>query len=85
MAPLHKLVSICGMLLFGIPLLAQLSAPSIFSSNMILQRGKIVPVWGTASPKERITLRFGDLHLKTVTDAAGNWRANMLAIRFLVN
>lgn len=45
--------------------------PSIFSDNMVLQRNSEVTVWGSADPKESITLKadFLDKEYKTV---AGN-------------
>lgn len=74
------MILIGGILLLSSPLFAQLSVPAVFSSNMVLQRDRNIPVWGTAHPKERITVRFGDQLLKTVTDAAGNWRVTLPAM-----
>ncbi len=52
---------------------AQLSTSSVLSSNMVLQQGQQVPVWGTASPGERITVSFGKQRVKTRAGTEGNW------------
>ena len=38
--------------------LAEVRVPAIFGDDMVLQRGLPVPVWGTASPGERVTVSF---------------------------
>ena len=46
-------------LLFG-SLFANAIVPnSLFTDNMVLQRGVIVPVWGAAKYGETITIAFG--------------------------
>lgn len=45
----------------------------LFTDNMMLQRDKEVPVWGTASPGEIITVEFNGQRLQTTTDASGEW------------
>lgn len=57
---------------------AQLSMPSVFSSNMVLQREQKVPVWGKAKPKETIQIHFGKQHLKTKADVNGKWQVELL-------
>lgn len=57
----HKaLIYILPLLL--LPPVAQARAavrlPSIFSDNMVLQRGVRAPVWGTAAPGEQVTVRI---------------------------
>jgi sialate O-acetylesterase len=54
-----------------------LATPDILSSNMVLQRGQKVPVWGTAKPKENIQALFGRQRLKTRADADGKWRVEL--------
>jgi sialate O-acetylesterase len=81
MTHLNKLLLTAGLLLLGLPLIAQLATPTIFSSNMVLQRDQVVPVWGTAKPWERITVKFGDNRLKTFADESGNWRVTMPAMK----
>lgn len=56
---------------------AQLATPQILSSNMVLQRGQVVPVWGTASPNERVTVVFAKQKTTVKADAQGKWTARL--------
>ncbi len=40
---------------------------------MVLQQLKEIPVWGTASPGEKISIDFGGQNKTTVTDKSGKW------------
>ena len=53
---------------------ATVQLPVLFQSNMVLQRDKNCAVWGTADPKEKITLHVKDRSYKTVADKNGNWK-----------
>jgi len=59
---------------------AELKPASIFGHNMVLQREQAVPVWGTASPGEKVKVVFGDRTEETVTDAQGHWRVLLKAL-----
>ena len=37
---------------------AQVVLPKVLGNNMVLQRNAPVPVWGTASPGEKVTVKF---------------------------
>jgi sialate O-acetylesterase len=52
---------------------AQVLLPKVITNNMVLQRGKPVAIWGTASAKEKITVSFADQIETAVADTAGNW------------
>ncbi len=39
---------------------AAIVLPPVLSSHMVLQRGMNVPVWGTAAPGEKVTVKFRD-------------------------
>ena len=47
--------------------------PSVFSDNMVLQRGKPVPVWGWADPGEKVTVKFAGQKKKAKADKSGKW------------
>ncbi len=47
---------------------ANVSLPKIFSDNMVLQRNQLIPVWGWANAKEKITVQ---LNMQTKTVVAG--------------
>ena len=54
-------------------LLADVSLPNFFGDNMVLQRDKPIPVWGWASPKEKITVQFDHQTKTTKADKSGKW------------
>ena len=56
---------------------AEISLPQLFQSGMVLQRGKIIPIWGKAAPGELVTIRFNKKQYATTADANGNWRVDL--------
>ena len=56
---------------------AKLEVAAPFTNNMILQRGKVVPVWGFAKPSSNITVTFAEQEKTTKADAAGEWTINL--------
>ena len=52
---------------------AEIKPNALFSDNAVLQRGRAVPVWGTASPGEEITVSFASQTKSATTDASGKW------------
>ncbi len=66
-----------GLITVVMPARAQLSVPTLFSNHMVMQREMAVPVWGTATPGERVTLNLAGHSVSTVADAEGHWRAEL--------
>ncbi|MFC0512900.1 sialate O-acetylesterase [Mucilaginibacter angelicae] len=56
---------------------AQVALPKILGNNMVLQRNAPVPVWGTASPGERVTVKFSKQTKTTTADASGKWMVKL--------
>src|SRR5690348_15689077 len=56
---------------------ADVKLSSIFSDNMVLQRGAKVPVWGTAEAGEEISVTFDKQTVKATTDKDGKWKAEL--------
>ncbi len=56
---------------------AALSPSALFSDHMILQRDRPVPVWGTATPGEKIAVYFGGQFHRVKTDPQGNWQVRL--------
>ena len=50
-----------------------LELPSVFSDNMVLQRGEEVRVWGKADPGETVTVAFADQEVTSQVDQEGMW------------
>jgi len=60
-----------------LPLAAEVQLAEIFADNMILQRGKPVPVWGWAAPGESVQVSFADQHLSATADGEGAWKITL--------
>ncbi|EIP96784.1 protein of unknown function (DUF303) [Opitutaceae bacterium TAV1] len=52
---------------------ADVRLPALFSDHMVLQKAAQVPVWGKASPGEKVSINLDSLTAHTVADAAGRW------------
>ena len=65
-----------ALLLFGLDstVRADVQLSPLFTNNMVLQRDKPLPVWGTANASENVTVDIGPQEKKTVTGADGSWR-----------
>jgi len=61
------------------PALAEVKLPSIFGDHMVLQQEAKVPVWGTATPNEKVTVTVGDHTASTTAGADGKWRVDLAA------
>ena len=56
---------------------AKVTIASIFSDNMVLQRNAKIPIWGWASPNEKITVQFHNQTKSTLTDNDGKWMLHL--------
>lgn len=56
-----------------IPTSAQITLPHLVSDGMILQRNSSVKIWGWASPKENVQVRFINKTYRTKVSAKGEW------------
>ena len=52
---------------------ADVTLPRIFAENMVLQRDRPIPVWGKASPGEKVTVSFGGQEQYTSASDNGSW------------
>src|SRR5688572_30218816 len=69
------LLVIC--ILFTAGLFADVKLPGIFGDNMVMQRDQPGYVWGWATPKEKITLRFHNQTKKATADKSGKWKITL--------
>ena len=58
-------------------LFANVTLPKIFGDNMVLQRNKLIPVWGWADANEKITIHFNHQVKSITADRDGNWKINL--------
>lgn len=56
-----------------------LEMPAIFASNMVLQQKQLIPVWGKAKPKSKVTVTFADQTFSGKTNKAGKWMIKLPA------
>lgn len=56
---------------------AQVSLPKILGNDMVLQQKQPVPVWGTASAGEKISVRFNRQIKNTLAGADGHWKVSL--------
>ncbi len=52
---------------------AEVTFPHVFSAGMVLQRNLPIPVWGWASPGEKVTVSFADQTQETMAGSDGRW------------
>ena len=69
----------------AVPVLAGLSVPAmadvkpnpLFSEGAVLQRGKPVPVWGTADDGETVTVKIQDQTATATAGKDGQWMVKL--------
>lgn len=55
----------------------QVSLPKVFSDHMILQRNRVIPVWGESEPGTIITVELAAHKRQVQADDQGNWMIKM--------
>ena len=76
---IHLLLALCVLTISAATLIADVTLPSIIADNMVLQQKTSAPLWGFASPNEKITLTASwQRHSQSTTaDNQGNWKINI--------
>lgn len=64
-------------LLATFPAQAKVRLPHVFDSNMVLQRDAAIPVWGWASPGEKVTCELGNGNVSAIATAEGQWKLEL--------
>lgn len=59
---------------------ADVRLPALFSDNMVLQRGRSVPVWGWADDGEKVTVTFRDQKVSTKAKN-GKWHLKLSSLK----
>jgi sialate O-acetylesterase len=52
---------------------AELRLPAVFGDNMVLQQQMAVPVWGWATPKAKVAVKFSGQTKSATADKDGRW------------
>jgi sialate O-acetylesterase len=61
---------------------AQVTLPPFFNCNMVLQQGIPIPVWGWASPGEKVSVTFNKKTVTTKTGKDGKWKLTLPAMNY---
>ena len=72
--------SITLLILFTISIstcFADVKLPKLISDGVVLQRDTKIPVWGWASPNEKVTVSFQGKKYNTKASAEGNWTVTL--------
>jgi len=56
-----------------------LKLPPVFASQMVLQRDRPIPVYGTANAGDEVTVKFKEVVAKTKTNESGEWKVTLPA------
>jgi len=71
--------AVCLLLMFSscTSVLANVKPCALFSDHMVLQTGMLVPVWGTASPGEKVKVTLNRQKRSTTASADGKWMVRL--------
>lgn len=59
---------------------ADVRMPALFTDSMVVQRDAVIPVWGTATPGEEITVSFHGQQVVTKARDSGRWQIELAPI-----
>jgi sialate O-acetylesterase len=76
----HALLGFLAACLLFSPARADVRLPGIFGDHMVLQQEATLPVWGWASPQEKVTVTFGNEKAETTAGPDGKWRIDLPAL-----
>ena len=54
-----------------------LQLASIYNHNMVIQREKKIPVWGWAAPNTKVTVKFKNQQVSTISNQFGEWKLEL--------
>jgi len=77
----HSIFALLVILLGAFQARADVTLSKIFSDHAVLQRDLPLPVWGTAEPGEKVTVKLGDAQATTTADAMGKWSLKLPAMK----
>jgi len=78
---LALIVSLSATLCFAAVASAQVKPSALFSDHMVLQSGMSVPVWGTADPTEKVTIKFNGQTRSATADTTGKWMVRLTRLK----
>ena len=73
-------VSVWLVVALSVAVWAEVRPNRLFSDNMVLQQGMAVPIWGTASPGEKVTVDFAGQIRSATADLNGRWMVRLASM-----
>ncbi len=61
--------------------LSEIKPSNLFSDHMVLQNGMTVPVWGTATAGEKVTVNLAGQSASASADASGKWMVRLPTLK----
>ena len=76
---MNRAITLTALLLvpFAATARAEVKLPPVISDHMVLQCELAVPLWGTASPGEEVSVSIAGQTKKTAADAGGKWQVKL--------
>jgi sialate O-acetylesterase len=65
----------------SVPQVAPIAPAALFSDHMVLQNDMQVPIWGTAVPGEKVTVKFLGQTRSATTSADGKWTVRLAKLK----
>ena len=62
-------------LFLSTPAMAAVTLPSLFGDHMVVQRNMEVPIWGTDTANQSVTVKLGTQQATATTGSDGKWTA----------
>jgi len=78
---LSLLASLCVTLCFTLAVRAEVKPSPLFSDHMVLQSGTLVPIWGTATPGEKVAVTLSGQSRSATADAQGKWTVSLYNLK----
>lgn len=78
---LFLLSAFFSLTIFSLQTFSQVKLPQLIRDSMILQRDTKINIWGWASPKEKIALKFNGKNIRTTTGADGKWLVQLPSMK----
>lgn len=69
-----NLIVLSGIFMITELCVADVRVSPVFSDHMVLQRDAPIPIWGEATPGERVEILLQKQHKSTTADAQGHWK-----------
>lgn len=61
---------------------AEVRLASLFVDHMVLQQQVKVPVWGTANPGEKVSVKFGKQSVSAIANDKGEWKISLSKLTY---